>query len=39
MSNHSVLLPPENQEGGLVKPKKNPNAGDHEFKVPSINGK
>ena len=33
--NHSVLLPPAQTEGGLIKmPKKNPNSDDHQFKMP-----
>ena len=39
MSNkdHSVLMPPPQQEGGLIKmPKKNPEANSHEFKTPLL---
>ena len=35
MENHSILLPPTNIEGGLIKmPKKNPNVDEHQFKMP-----
>jgi hypothetical protein len=40
MSDHSILMPPPMQEGGLIKmPKKNPEVSDHQFKVPESIGK
>ena len=40
MSDHSILMPPPLQEGGLIKmPKKNPEVADHQFKVPDSLGK
>jgi hypothetical protein len=40
-SNHSVLLPPSETKGGLIKfPKKNPELDvDHVFKVPDAGPK
>ena len=39
-SDHSILMPPPAQEGGLIKmPKKNPEVADHQFKVPESIGK
>ena len=39
-NDHSVLLPPPQQEGGLIKmPKKNPEVAEHQFKVPDSLGK
>ena len=36
---YSVLLPPPQQEGGLIKmPKKNPEVAEHQFKVPDSLG-